>query len=288
MTGDQSPLSHRELQELLGAYALDALEPETAALVADHLRECATCAEEVAGHHEVAGLLANSGGAAPAELWENIARRLNESQPPPWDQLARRLDREAELSSKTGVAESGEIERNGGAARAPSDTNEALRSRRAIRWALGLAAAAIVVVAIVLGVQLGNLHHQLAESRASSLAQAERAALGAPTTHQIQLTSPPSGQGQPTSEVTVVVTASGTGFVVTHELPPLSAGKIYQLWAVTGEQKISLGLLGSQPGIAAFAVAGNRSVDAFAITAERAGGVVQPTSPPVVQGAVPR
>ena len=61
--------SHREIQELLGVYALDAVDPDTAAMVERHLGECVRCSMEVAQHHEVAGLLANSGGASPAALW---------------------------------------------------------------------------------------------------------------------------------------------------------------------------------------------------------------------------
>ena len=39
---------HDEIPELLGAYAHDAVEPDAAALVEDHLRECPRCAAEVA------------------------------------------------------------------------------------------------------------------------------------------------------------------------------------------------------------------------------------------------
>jgi anti-sigma factor RsiW len=65
--------SHAEIQELLGAYALDAVDKETAALVEQHLTTCVRCSVEVSQHHEVAGLLANSGGASPASLWDGIA-----------------------------------------------------------------------------------------------------------------------------------------------------------------------------------------------------------------------
>ncbi len=55
-------VDHESIAELLGAYALDALEPAEMELVEAHLQECPRCAAEVAQHHEVAGLLANSGG----------------------------------------------------------------------------------------------------------------------------------------------------------------------------------------------------------------------------------
>ncbi len=281
MTSHEPPMSHQEVQELLGAYALDAVDPELAAIIEDHLRHCARCAQEVAEHHEVAGLLANSGGAAPTGLWQSIADRLGET-PPSWEQLARGLDVPVDRATSVPV--------EGSAAVGPPsiESGPSQRRRRTVRSTLALAAAAIVVVAVVLGVQVGDLHHQLDQARSTSLTQAEQAALAAPTTRQIRLT-PPSATGEPaTTAVTVVLTRSGAGFVVTHELPALPSGKTYQLWAVTGEQKISLGLLGSNPGIAPFSVAGNRPVDAFAITAEHAGGVVQTANTPVVEGVVAR
>ena len=88
--------THEEIQELLGVYALDAVDPETAAMVERHLGECVRCSIEVAQHHEVAGLLANSGGASPAGLWSGIASRLDGSAPPSWERLAKRLGPEAD------------------------------------------------------------------------------------------------------------------------------------------------------------------------------------------------
>ena len=87
--------THEEIQELLGVYALDAVDPETAAMVERHLGECVRCSVEVAQHHEVAGLLANSGGAVPGRsCGSGIASRLDGSAPPSWERLAKRLEEE--------------------------------------------------------------------------------------------------------------------------------------------------------------------------------------------------
>ncbi len=94
MSTHETEPTHEEIQELLGVYALDAVDPETAAMVERHLGECVRCSMEVAQHHEVAGLLANSGGASPAELWSGIASRLDGSAPPSWERLAKRLEEE--------------------------------------------------------------------------------------------------------------------------------------------------------------------------------------------------
>ena len=69
-------------------------------------------------------------------------------------------------------------------------------------------------------------------------------------------------------------------------LGALPADKTYQLWGVIGGETISLGLLGPDPSVVPFSVAGDGSVQAFAITAEHAGGVVQSANKPVVSGEV--
>ena len=47
-----APLSHTEIEELLGAYALDAVDRDTAAVIEQHLEGCVRCAAEVAQHHD--------------------------------------------------------------------------------------------------------------------------------------------------------------------------------------------------------------------------------------------
>ncbi len=65
-----------------------------------------------------------------------------------------------------------------------------------------------------------------------------------------------------------------------------AAARTYQLWDVIGGRTISLGLLAPDPWVVPFSVASDGSVDAFAITDEHAGGVVQSTNRPVVAGEV--
>ncbi len=261
---------HREIQELLGAYALDAVDPDTAAMIDRHLETCLRCSIEVADHHEVAGLLANSGGESPPELWDGIAERLEGSGPPSWDRLAARLET--------------------GGERAPGAGGVVLNGRRRFSrgWftaTAGVVAVAAAVVAIVLGVRVNHLNHQVsALSSSSGLGAAERAALAQPATRQVALTAP-AGSGSP-AMVTVVLTPSGTGFVQAHRLPALPSDRTYQLWAVVGGQTISLGLLGPDPTVVPFSVAADQPIHAFAITDERSGGVVQTTQPPVVAGSV--
>jgi hypothetical protein len=74
--------------------------------------------------------------------------------------------------------------------------------------------------------------------------------------------------------------------VAVGPLAALPADRTYQLWGVIGGKTISLGLLGRNPSVVPFSVAGDGSVDAFAITAEHAGGVIQSANQPVVAGEV--
>ena len=57
-------MTHDELQSLLGAYALDAVEDDEARAVERHLQECPRCRAEVANHRETAALMASVGAEA--------------------------------------------------------------------------------------------------------------------------------------------------------------------------------------------------------------------------------
>ena len=74
-------MTHDEIGELLGAYALDAVDPAERDAIEEHLLSCAKCRAEVADHREVAALLAHGGSDAPAELWDRIAGSLEQAPP---------------------------------------------------------------------------------------------------------------------------------------------------------------------------------------------------------------
>ena len=71
-----------EFTDLLGAYALDAVDAEERAAIERHLVDCPRCRAEVAEHREVASYLAHSGGDAPAGVWDKIAAELAPPAPP--------------------------------------------------------------------------------------------------------------------------------------------------------------------------------------------------------------
>ena len=81
-------LSHDQIEDLLGAYALDAVEAAEQETVTAHLRTCPRCRAEVEAHREVAGMLGNAGAAAPDGLWDRIAASIEGEAPRPAHRFA--------------------------------------------------------------------------------------------------------------------------------------------------------------------------------------------------------
>ncbi len=69
-------MTHPEIQESLGVYALDAVEGEERRIVEHHLATCPECRFEVVEHREVAARLASVTSAGPVGLWTALQRRL--------------------------------------------------------------------------------------------------------------------------------------------------------------------------------------------------------------------
>jgi anti-sigma factor RsiW len=257
-----APLTHREIEELLGAYALDAVDGSEAEQVADHLPDCARCRAEVAEHREVAALLAQGGSPAPAELWDRIAASIEGSGP---------SDQERLLVAPPLFSRPRE-----GAGRRPWRN----------RATLAVAAVAAAVSA-VLGVQVvgqGNKIDEQGEELArmaeeDGLSNAFRSAIEDPEAELVALRS---ADGE--REAKAVMTGS-TGFLHAGALPELPEGRTYQLWGDVGDRRISLGVLGNRPSVASFAVSGQ--IVALAITEEEGAGVVVSEQAPVVFAIMP-
>jgi hypothetical protein len=252
-----TPLAHEEIQELLGAYALDAVEPEEAEAVERHLLTCPRCRAEVEGHREVASMLGNSGADAPDGLWDRIASQLDDTPPP------MRLDLQ-----------------DGGATVTPLAPRRRERSNRVLAAAIG--AAAVLAIAL-LGAQVVHQQQQLDDMESAleetTLQAAANRAFDDPDALQVQLQS---ADGATTASA--VVLPDGSGFLIAHALPGLDPSRTYQLWGDTDEgDLVSLGLLGDDPATIAFHAGDD--LQALAITEEEAGGVSQSRNPPVVAGS---
>jgi anti-sigma factor RsiW len=255
-------LSHTEVADVLGAYALDALEPAELQAVDRHVQSCHVCLEEVAQHREVAGLLTPGWAKPPAGLWERIAASLEEAPPP--------LDLAPVIAMKP----------------RPPQTTTAAGGRRRRSFGTGIAAmVAVAAVAMVgfLGIRVTDDRRRIDrlsdQAYPDQLTQSVNAALADPGSRRVDLVST---DGYRTAQA--VVLPDGTGYVVKSNLPQLSKERTYQLWAVVGSAKISVGVLGPEVHAVPFKMDG--PVSALAITEETAGGVVTSRADPVVVGRI--
>jgi anti-sigma-K factor RskA len=244
-------LTHEQIQDLLAAYALDAVDADEAVAVDDHLRDCPRCEAEVASYREVVASRAHAGRPAPEGLWPRIAGALEEA--PPALELGRM--------------------------RPPAPS----AARVSNRWVAAVVAAAAAVTGVLglLVVRQEQRVDRLAEvTRQRALEQAASSASVDPKAQRVALRSDDGAMW-----AKAVVQDDGTGYLTEHNLPALSSGRTYQLWGKSGAKTVSLGVLGPSPRVAAFHVDGD--ADTLAVTTEESGGVVLSTQAPVLRGYLP-
>jgi anti-sigma-K factor RskA len=242
--------SDDELDELLGAYALDAVDDDERREIEEYLSRSPRAREEVRLHRETATFLAYGGAPAPDGLWDRIAGSLEEQPPAPGPSLAKVLP--------------------------------AGRPHGRTRWvvaALGAVAAAVIAVLGVRVVQQGRHIDRIEKQLAlSPLDAAAAQALASPTSQQAQMAAPDG-----TVLATAVVEQSGVGYFIGKNLPALPSNRTYQLWSVKPDGSVvSLGLLGTDPKVAPFHT--DSSTTVLAITNEVAGGVPVTAQKPAAVG----
>jgi Anti-sigma-K factor rskA len=244
------PRSHEELAELLGAYALDALddtEGEREA-VRLHVLECARCRAEVAEHREVAALLAHAGEPAPPAVWDRIAASIEGEAPPATRPVLQAVASPPPVPART--------------------------QRWWTRPVAGLAAAAVVVIAALgwLAIDANQRLDDLEGDRGVAAAMAD--ALADPDSTVVDLEG----------EVDVrAVVQDGHGYLAADTLPAAPDGRTYQLWGGAEGGMVSLGVLGGAPTEAVAFEAGE--VSALALTVEEE-PQASPVGPQVAIGEV--
>jgi anti-sigma-K factor RskA len=259
-------MSHDDASDLLGAYALDAVDGDEFTELNAHLESCPRCRAELDSLREVAAAMGNSVEPLPEGLWSQIAIRLPERQevqdPPPMPRLV------PDTSSPF---------------RSPASAAGPTRQRRTLQTIIGAIAVAAAAVAVVFGIGLVRADNKVSnlQSVQAAPSSAVTAALNTPGHRVITLDSSTHEE-----KAKMVVLPSGQGYMVSSTLPSLDKGRTYQLWAIEGNQPISLGLLGSSPSQAAFTMAGSTNPSHLSITAEPAGGSVFPTGPILATGTV--
>jgi anti-sigma-K factor RskA len=254
-------MSHDEASDLLGVYALDAVDGDEFTELEEHLETCPRCRAELDNLREVAAAMGNSVEPVPEGLWSQIALRLPEERE---DEEPRPMPR---LTP---------------GARPPfrASTDGRDRRHRTMVATVGALAVAAAAVAVVLGIGLVRADNKVSNLQAAP--SAVSAALRTPGHHIVELDSSSSRA----ELAQVVVVPSGQGYLVSSKLPTLGDDRTYQLWAIEGKQPISLGLLGGSPRRAAFTMAGAARPSRLSITAEPKGGSVSPTSPIIATGTV--
>ena len=132
---------------------------------------------------------------------------------------------------------------------------------------MAVAAALTLFLGVALGRndsgRLDRLEALAQDMEKAVVSNAAYAALNDSHNEQIRLVS---SDGTATAQV--VRRPDGTGYLVPGTLDPLPDGRVYQLWAVRSDAKISLGVLGAVPEVSAFRM--NGPVAAFAVTEEKA------------------
>jgi anti-sigma-K factor RskA len=258
-------------QEELASYAMQGLPLEESASIRTHLQSCAVCRAELG---EVCGDLALLGIAV-------------EQQPLPEGARQRFLERIASspaVKPQTVPAEVVPISVKGGR-RGPGF------------WIPWVAAAAMAIVAISLGVQNRALSDELRDQLrlvTSLAAQASRAqqvleVLTAPTAQRVTLTEG-KAPAQPTARATYLPERGGLILLATN-LKPLPEGKTYELWVIPADGKapVPAGLFRPDAVGAATLVlpplASGIRAKAFGVTVEKASGSDAPTSPIILSGA---
>ncbi len=224
-----------ELDELLGAFALDALDPDERLRVEDYLAINPKALAEVQEHREVATMLAYTGMAAPVDVWSRIEQELDEPPPAPGPELAKVLS-----------------------------LDDRPRRRRFAAIAPWVASAAAAAVIAVVAVNIADRRDTPSDPIVAALAEAR--------SDRDSKLATLTAEGQ-AAVASAVIDQDGRGFIDATMLPPLPADKTYQLWGVVVEgDAISLGIFGPNPEIETFTV--ESEVSALALTIEDAPGVI--------------
>jgi Anti-sigma-K factor rskA len=239
-----------ELDALLGAYALDALDADERLRVDAYLSANVGARDEVDELRESAAAFALApvdDTTAPAELWDRISEAIDGA-----DELARRRES---------------------------------RGLPGVRW-MAWAATAAAVAALLLAAQVIVLHRQLDRTRQTGQQAAASAFVRAGHVSGARKVALTPAKGAEVARV--VLLPDGSGYLKSDRMAQLDSGHTYQLWALTGSAvhpvAISAGVLGSAPSAIAFQAA--TDVHAFAITIERAPGVAQSTQKPYASAAL--
>ena len=257
MGGDLTPA---ELDELLAAYAIDAVDGDERAQVDAWVARTPRARRDVDELRETASLLTFSADDdIPTDLWSRIEAQLSEAPPPLRLAPVRELD--------------------GG------------HHARPKRWTWLTGIAAALVLAIAVGVGIFEVNRNADQDariagietgmHGTAMARAAQDAAMEPGARVAKLTS-----SKGTVMASVVTTVDGRGYVVVENLPKLPEGQTYQLWALMPDgmqpTMVSVGVLGRSPTVSAFTT--DTKVMGYGLTMEDSPGVMVTDQPMAFEG----
>ncbi len=243
-----------EAMELVDAYALGALENQEAAALQRHVSDCARCREELGKSQRTAALLSLSVRIeeAPSRLRDRILARAESERDelPAWWRF--------------------------------------VPSRRTSTRALALGGVAVLAFAVFLQAQMSNLRgdkNQLQGqlSAASSELEQQRqivAVLSAQDTQKVSMES--LALRSQAESIYNWSPDNDAGFVVCRNFPEPAAGRVYQVWFVTGERAETVATFLPQDGRCQIPMDMSRMTwrpEGIAISVEPRGGSSRPTKP---------
>ncbi|MGC5616531.1 anti-sigma factor domain-containing protein [Georgenia sp. Z1491] len=278
---DDAAHERAEVDALLHAWALDAVDDAERARVERAVREDPELAAEARALRETAALLAEGGAIAPPEgmrarVLGAVARTPQERRAGPDEGPGTDVDGAGAAGGLGGAAADGvggtvdSLGRVGKPAEAVDEVGAARRSRR---WPRVLVAAAAVLAIAVTGTVAVQQYRRAEET------QQEIAAI-----HDLL--------ARPGSELVVAevagggtaaaVLGDGEAVFVAGGLPELGEDRDYQLWVIDAAGAESAGVLTAHDGRARAELPQLAGGDVLGVTVEPAGGSDGPTSDPIV------
>ena len=251
-------MTHDEIQLILGAYALDAVEGDERQEVCAHLITCEPCRVEVRDSLEAAAMFAvvagdNSSAVVPSDtLWHSIHQATISFPSAPIVPL--------------------------GAARIP----KARPSRVSSRF-LKVAAGLLLVAVVASQFQVAHLNGRLNQLSSSAVsAKINDQLASALLAGNYQTVKMNGADGHLVS--TLVLRSGQRSFFVNSRLSRATTHMTYQLWGQSNGKIVSLGLLGRNPHVVTFHL--DHPVTAVMVNLEPQGGTSKPTTPVLAQAVV--
>lgn len=258
-----------EVHDLIGAYAVDALDPDERAAFEQHLRHCASCQDELAGFGDaLAELSADYQVAPPPALRAAVLDAVAELPAPtpavpsedaePAEDATATPDSESPAPPRRAIVASGPVDE---LAFAPVTALRPTPSARR-RWQLLVAAAVVLIAA--LGISVWQPWVPRAITAADVLAAPDA----------VRATKTVDGG----ATVTLVRSNQlAKAVLVTRNLPPAPAGKAHQAWLLQpGGAMVSGGMMPADADVTMLLEGDARDTVGAGISVEPPGGSAKP------------